>query len=124
MPPLPTPPEPQPWILRTFPGGFVCGFNTFTVSTEPLREGPTTAQGGLDGVATRTGAAVVEDPAGAVAAEHQDRVRGLGHVQGDRQCAVLLQERGCSATGRRLRDQSVQERMACLMPPAKPVMGT
>lgn len=41
------PPEPQPWILREFPGGkLVSGFNTFTVTTNPLKEGPRSAYGG------------------------------------------------------------------------------
>lgn len=41
------PPEPQPWLLREFPGGkLVSGFNTFTVTFNPLKEKTRSAYGG------------------------------------------------------------------------------
>lgn len=42
-----SPPEPQPWILRgSSDGRLVSGFNTFVLTINPLKEGPTSAYGG------------------------------------------------------------------------------
>lgn len=48
IPPREGPPtEPQPWRLREFPDGrLVSGFNTFVLTINPLKEGPTSAYGG------------------------------------------------------------------------------